>query len=136
MEDEIGVVIVDDSSWWLERLESIVGETPGLSVVGSAATQLEALEVVTRLRPPITILDLSLSAGNGTGVLRALRRLRADTRVIVMTGSPNPRQRERCLGFGARYVFDKAFELDDLPGALRKLRDEVRETGSVAKGGA
>jgi DNA-binding NarL/FixJ family response regulator len=121
-----GVVIIDDSSQWIHRVASVVAEIPGLAVLGSAGTPSAALELVSRLRPPIMILDMSLSGGSGVDVLKELDpRGAGDIRVVVVTGSPSSPLRQVCLESGARYFFDKAFEFDLLEDALRSLRDEV-----------
>jgi DNA-binding NarL/FixJ family response regulator len=124
LRQKIGVVIVDDSSQWLHHLESAVAEIDGLTVIGSASRPSAAVELVSRLRPPITILDLFLSGGSGIEVLKALASQGVHTQVVVVTGSPCARLREACLELGARYFFDKAFELEELVAALRTLRDE------------
>jgi two-component system, NarL family, response regulator DevR len=125
MEGEVGVAIIDDSAQWLRRLEALVAEIAGLAVIGSAATPLAALDLVVSLRPPIIILDLSLSGGSGTDVLKALARQAIDTRVVVVSGFPSAHLRSICLELGARFVFDKAFQFGELQGALRDLLEEV-----------
>lgn len=125
MEQKIGVVIIDDSSQWLQRFEDAVGEFDGLTVLGNAGTSQDAIALVERLRPPILILDLSLAGSNGVDVLKALGSLGIDTKVVVVTGAPSAQLRAGCLNLGARYFLDKAFEFDQLRDALRTLMEEA-----------
>lgn len=122
---QAGVVIVEDSAHWLRRLELAVHEIAGLTIAGSAGTPAAAVELVSRLHPPILILDLHLPGGSGVDVLRALDGLEFGTRVVIVTGHPSERLRAVCLQLGARYFFDKALEWERLQPALRTLQEEV-----------
>jgi DNA-binding NarL/FixJ family response regulator len=125
MAGQTGVVIVEDSEQSLRRLVSAVEEIPGLSLVGSAATPSDAIELASTLRPEILILDLYLLGGSGVEVLEAIREQEIDTQVVVVTNEPSPALNEACLNLGARFFFDKSLEWEQLQKALRNLRAEA-----------
>ena len=69
----LNVVIVEDSELIQKWLERLLLSIPGVAVVGIAAAEDEAIEMVERLRPDLVTLDVALSPGNGFNVLKVLR---------------------------------------------------------------
>lgn len=64
------------------RLSQIV-TAAGYQVVATTSTLVEALSVQAALHPKLAIIDASLSATPGVDVVRAIREVDADCRVIV-----------------------------------------------------
>ncbi|MEU4183468.1 response regulator [Micrococcus luteus] len=57
-------IIVDDSSRFLEVARAVL-EPDGIEVVGTASTGMEALALVARLRPDVTLVDIDLGGESG-----------------------------------------------------------------------
>jgi DNA-binding NarL/FixJ family response regulator len=57
-------IIVDDSTRFLEVARMLL-EHDGIEVVGTASTGAEALPLVTRLRPDVTLVDIDLGGESG-----------------------------------------------------------------------
>jgi DNA-binding NarL/FixJ family response regulator len=127
MEQRFDVVIVEDSVETVRRLEAAVAEIPGLFVSGRSPSPPEALELVSRLNPYITILDMYLAGGTGIDVLKNLAARKSKTRVVVVTGAPSSALRKTCAALGARYFFDKHGEFAQIPVALKSLMAETVE---------
>lgn len=66
------VITVDDEPLALERVSSLVEATPGLELVGQAANGLEALDLVTELKPDLIFIDVEMPELSGFGVIAAL----------------------------------------------------------------
>jgi DNA-binding NarL/FixJ family response regulator len=66
-------VLVDDSPDFLAAATTLL-ESQGASVVGAARTSDEAVQVVIRLRPDVTLLDVHLAEESGFDVARRLLR--------------------------------------------------------------
>lgn len=121
----MNVFIVDDSEVVRDRLSELLSDVQGLSVVGFAAGEQEAIGKLRGLVslgtvPDVIILDLQLAEGSGIGVLKALRREGPRTRVVLLTGFAQPLIRQICLEQGADCFLDKFFELDRLEPLLRQ----------------
>lgn len=68
----IRVVVADDQDLVRTGLAMILGAQPGLEVVGEAADGPEALEVATRLRPDVLLVDIRMPGLDGIEVTRRL----------------------------------------------------------------
>jgi CheY-like chemotaxis protein len=66
-------LIVDDSPRFLEAARGLL-EREGVSVVGVATSDAEALRRVAELRPDVTLVDIDLGGQSGFEVLRQLHR--------------------------------------------------------------
>jgi DNA-binding NarL/FixJ family response regulator len=115
------VFLVDDSSVVIERLEDLLGEVPGLEVLGSAGEVLKATESILQLRPDFVVLDLHLHDGPGLEVLKAVKTIRPQTIFLVCTSFSYPQYRERCFLEGASFFLDKSTEFEKLPEILSTL---------------
>lgn len=68
----IRVVVADDQDLVRTGLVMILGAQPGVEVVGQAADGLEALELATRLRPDVLLVDIRMPGLDGVEVTRRL----------------------------------------------------------------
>ena len=79
------VVIVDDELPARERLQRLVGEIAGWTVAASCATGIEALELVTRVKPAVVLLDIRMPGLTGIEVARHLGTLAEPPAVVFTT---------------------------------------------------
>lgn len=68
----IRVVVADDQDLVRTGLVMILGAQPGIEVIGEAADGIQALEVATRLRPDVLLVDIRMPGLDGVEVTRRL----------------------------------------------------------------
>ena len=68
----IRVVVADDQDLVRTGLVMILGAQPGIDVVGEAADGIQAIEVATRLRPDVLLVDIRMPGLDGIEVTRRL----------------------------------------------------------------
>ncbi len=83
----IRVVVVDDQALVRSGFVVLLRSDPDLEVVGEAADGAEAVELVTRERPDVVLMDIRMPEVDG---VEATRRITADdrlaaTRVLILT---------------------------------------------------
>ena len=71
----VRVLVVDDQQPFRRAAVAVVGALQGFEVVGVAETGEESVAEVARLRPDLTLMDVSLPGMSG---LEAVRLIRAD----------------------------------------------------------
>lgn len=81
----ITVVIVDDHQLVRAGLRSLLDAVEDVRVVGEAADGEQAVEVVQREDPDVTLMDLSMPRVDGVEAARRLNAAGARTRTVVLT---------------------------------------------------
>ena len=118
MSDEAPILVVDDDPTILATVSEAL-DFEGFPVV-TATNGAEALEVVDRNRPSLVLLDMRMPVLDGWGFMRAVRERGLNLTVVVMTAAADARRWAREID--AQGVLAKPFELDDLLGAVVRLR--------------
>lgn len=117
------VILIEDSLLLRQTLGAVLGELSGVEVVGGAADEHSAIELLQRHQPDLAILDLELDSGSGLGILRALYRTPdrfGSPRAVVFSNHGQTVMREHCLALGADSFFDKATQIDELLAYVRQ----------------
>ena len=114
------IMIVDDSPIARELLRDMF-ETAGHEVVAEAETLSGALESYRAHKPDLPTLDLSLAGTNGLDIMKALRRLDAGARVMIVSGNAQKRAVEASRASGASGYLAKPFNLDELLAAVKAM---------------
>lgn len=72
MENDIKVLIVDDSALVRQVLTNMLGAEPGIKVIGTASDPIYAAEKINRDPPDVIILDIEMPRMDGITFLRKL----------------------------------------------------------------
>lgn len=108
--------LVEDSPVIRENLIATLEELASVTVVGTAADEASAVAWLGDAHHAVdlVIVDIFLHTGSGLGVLRAVGRLPARARLVVLSNFATRDIRRRCLELGADAVFDKSQDIDAL----------------------
>lgn len=119
---ELGVLIVDDEPMAAQLHRMFVEGTPGFVVTGLAYSGEEAVEMMTRNRPDVVLLDLQLPGISGIDVLRLLRtHLGDDVDVIAVTADRRARSIDQMRMLGVAHYLAKPFSVRELRTRLRSV---------------
>lgn len=117
----IRVALVDDHHLVREGLRALLTATDGFVVVGEAATDAEAFEVVAIARPEVLLVDLTFPEGDGLPLIRALRARHPDLRMVVLTMDRGSETVRQALFAGASGYVVKGARSRDLFEAIRAV---------------
>lgn len=92
------ILIVDDQSAVRDVLRRIL-ERAGHYAIAEASNVKEALAVIGKTPPEAIILDISMPGGPGSSIISALRRIHAETKVLVL--SSHHQMKKKMLAMGA-----------------------------------
>ena len=98
---EIRVMIVDDHEIVRRGIAEIVDRAPGLQVVAEAGSVAEALSRAELANPNVVLVDLQLPDGTGIDLIRQLRVLTPNARMIVLTSFDDDEALAESLEVGA-----------------------------------
>ena len=119
-ESVISVVLVDDHTLVRHGFRRLLEDDAGIAVVGEGGDGHEALELVTRLRPDVVVMDFGLPSMNGAVATRRIREISPATAVLILSMHEEASYVRTCLEAGARgYLLKNAMDLE-LVSAVRR----------------
>ncbi len=121
----IRVVLADDHPIVRAGLRALLEAQPDITVVGEAGSAAEAVELVTRERPDVAILDISMPGG-GLEAVHAIAALALPTRVLILTVHAEERYLLPVLqAGGSGYVRKSSLHTDLIEALYTVTRGEV-----------
>ncbi len=117
----ISLVIVDDHPVVRDGLNAILATQPDMTVIGEAATGAEAIQIITRLRPNVVLLDLFLPDIVGSEVIARVAKSYSDVLFIVLTSAAGDEDIYRAIEAGARGYLFKDMARKELLQAIRAV---------------
>jgi DNA-binding NarL/FixJ family response regulator len=96
-------------------------EHAGVQVVGEAGHGIEALRIITELKPDIAIVDLQMAGMDGLEIVKRVAELGVPTRTMLYTADARPLQVQRALDAGAKGFLNKSAPHDMLAHAMETI---------------
>ena len=128
------VVLADDHRAVLDRVANLLA--PHFDVVGAAGDGLEALRLVTALRPDAVVLDVTMPGLDGLAVADRLRSAGLTAAIVILTVSEDPALAEAALAAGALGYVTKSRAATELVPAVEAALGGHRFVSAPAKGSA
>ncbi len=119
MRAPIRVAIVDDQAMVRAGFTSLLDAEPDIEVVGDAADGEAAVELVCRLKPDVTLMDIRMPLLDGISATRRLVEARVETRVLVLTTFDLDQYVFDALRAGASGFLLKDATAEELASAIR-----------------
>jgi two-component system, NarL family, invasion response regulator UvrY len=117
----LSILLVDDHPVVRQGLRQILREEFKEVVIGEAGEGLEAIAQAQRRAWDIVILDIGIPGMSGLEVLKEIREIRPQTRVLVLTMYPEEQYANRFLRCGASGYMTKDRARSELVSAVRTV---------------
>src|SRR6185436_18701879 len=105
--DPIQVLLVDDHQSFLWGMVKLIeSDSANMKVMGTASDIAEALTILEREQPDVTLLDIDLGGVNSLDSMPLLRSI-TSAMVLILTGARDPEMHARAVLAGARGVVQK-----------------------------
>ncbi|MHC8402086.1 response regulator transcription factor [Pseudomonas sp. MDT1-17] len=120
------LLLVDDHSLIRAGVRALVLDIPGYAVIGEANDGSQLLEMVEQLSPDIVLLDISMKETSGLEALQRLKRVRPQSKVLILSMHTDPALIMQALESGAHGYLLKDTTATELEHALEALRNNER----------
>jgi DNA-binding NarL/FixJ family response regulator len=109
---QIRILVVDDHQIVRQGIRSLLSNYHDFEIVGEAADSSTALKELQELTPDVTLLDIRLPGESGLEVLRRIRQMQPEAKVLMLTSFDDEEYvldalREGAQGFVLKSVSDE-----------------------------
>ena len=115
------ILVVDDHPIIREGLGTLLTSQPDLMICGEAANISGALKIVTETGPDVAVVDIALHGENGLDLVRRMKAIRPQLRVLVVSMYDDELYAERALDAGAMGYLNKQVASRNIVVAIRQL---------------
>ena len=120
--------IIDDHDAVREALETRLGATDQVEIVGCTGCWETGLQEAVSLKPDVVLLETKRADGQGLEALRCLTEQCLHTSVVVLTSYPDAEEQTEARRMGAvRYVLKDI----DTPRLVREIQAAVRPQAMI-----
>ena len=113
------VLVVDDHPLFRKGVVQLLAMEPSIEVVGEAGNRAQALALVQRHEPDLTLLDLNLKSESGLDILAAIKAEDPSRRVVMLTVSDAAEDLMGAIRAGADGYLLKDMEPEQLLDRVR-----------------
>ena len=118
---KIRIVLADDHVILRQGTRQLLEHEPDMEVVGEASDGAEAVQLVSKLKPDIVIIDVAMPGMNGIEATKKIKEILPGTKILVLTGYDYDEYIFSLLEIGAAGYLLKDVSGDDLVGAVRAV---------------
>ncbi len=123
------VLVADDEALILQSLRGVLLQE-GFEVTAASCGE-QAWQTFVATRPDVVLLDLVLGDISGLEVLRRIRQLSPETKVILISAHATLEQAVEAMKLGGYDVIRKPFELEEIVTTVRNAAHTIELEGRV-----
>lgn len=110
--DKARILVVDDEAEICAVTKSFLSRKN--YAVATATDEAAALEALEKQRPDLVLLDVRLGGVSGIELLRKIKEINKDAKVIMVTGAEDDQSMEQAYKLGADDYITKPFSCEAL----------------------
>jgi NarL family two-component system response regulator LiaR len=115
------ILIADDHPLVREALSRVFSNQKDMEVVGEAADGEEAVEMASRLKPDVLVMDIMMPKVDGLEATRRIKRLVPNVAILILTAYDDDSYVLGLLEAGAAGYLMKSARGQDLVEAVRSI---------------
>lgn len=119
--DRIRIILVDDHRLVRAGIRSLLEKLPDIEVVAEASDGTEAIELISKHKPDVVLMDLAMPVLNGLEATRQLARELPEVRIIILSIYADEEHVYQALRAGATGYLLKGAAIQELEVAIRAV---------------
>ena len=132
--DIINVVLADDHVLVRDGIKALLEDQTGILVIDEASNGKEALDVISRNKPHVLIVDIRMPEMNGIEVVREINKRFTDVRTLVLSMHDSEEYVVQAIHAGADgYLLKGASKVEFLKAINKVASGEKYFTGDVSE---
>jgi DNA-binding NarL/FixJ family response regulator len=131
--EKIKILLVDDHKLIRDSWSFILNSDPRFTVIGETSSGEEAIEIASKKKPNIVLMDVNMSPLNGFDATKQIHKISPDSRIIAVSMHTMPAYAKRMLQLGAMGYVTKNSSKEEMITAIvevnkgnRYICDEVK----------
>ncbi len=116
----VKLMIVDDSNIIRSKITRTLTQHE-MEVIATASDGEEAIRLFSETRPDVVTMDLTMPRMDGLECIRALRKLKSNVRILVVSALADKATAIQALKEGAQGFLCKPFTESELTDAMEEL---------------
>ena len=117
----ISTLLVDDNTSFLDSATRFLEADEQVKIVGRAASGVEAIEQIARLRPDVVVMDVAMPGMSGLDAARRIKSSPHAPLVVISTMHDHPEIRSAATSAQADGFVPKTRLCDELVPLLKSL---------------
>lgn len=127
------IIVADDHHIVREGICALLEKSGRVKVVGEAATGIEAVSLVSELKPDLVVMDISMPVLDGIQATEQITSLLSETKVIVLSMHSKPNIVQKALRKGAKgYLLKNAIGEELMLAVQAASQNEVYLSPSIS----
>ena len=118
---KIRIILADDHVILRQGTRQLLEHESDMDVVGEASDGAEAVELVSKLKPDVVIIDVAMPGMNGIEATKKIKEILPGTKILVLTGYDYDEYIFSLLEIGAAGYLLKDVSGDELVGSIRAV---------------
>ncbi len=115
------IFLVEDHPTFREGLAQILNKEKDLSICGAAGTAAKAMQVITRLKPDLMLVDISLPGKSGLEMIKEIRKVNRKIKLLVLSMHDEALFADRVLRAGGDGYIMKQEDPEEIIQAIRDV---------------
>ncbi len=126
-EGKFSVIIVDDIAETRENFRKLLQFESDISVVGTARTGREGIDLAKELKPDVVLMDINMPDMDGILATEIIRKEIPYAQIVIISVQGDPNYMRRAMLAGARDFLTKPPMVDELVSAIRRAGMMAKE---------
>lgn len=114
-------LLVDDHAIVRDGLKRVLADAFPDAAIAEAGDAKEALDLAAKAKPDVVLLDISLPGQSGLEILKQLKTIQPESKILILTMHPEDQYAVRVLKAGASGYLTKEMASEEVANAVKKI---------------